>query len=292
MAIQWYPGHMAKAKRQMIEKIKLIDVVIELVDARIPLSSRNPLIDEIAANKPRLLILNKADMADHNLTDDWIHYFKEKGYSAHAVNAQSGKGTASIPDWVHDLTAAKREKLESKGFRARADRALIIGIPNVGKSTLINRLAKRKIAKIGDRPGVTKGQQWIKVGKTMELLDTPGILWPKFEDPEVGLKLAATGAIKDELIDFQDIAVYLLKVLMAKYPNALKDRYGLTDIPQVDGEPTNEEIVELFDAIGKKRGCVIGGGNIDYDRTSELLIREFRTQKIGQITLETPEETR
>ncbi|MFC0612900.1 ribosome biogenesis GTPase YlqF [Scopulibacillus daqui] len=291
MTIQWYPGHMAKAKRQMIEKIKLIDVVIELVDARIPFSSRNPLIDDIAANKPRLLILNKTDMADGQLTAEWINYFKDKGYSAHAVNAQTGKGSENISEWVHELTAAKREKVESKGFRARADRALIIGIPNVGKSTLINRLAKRKIAKIGDRPGVTKGQQWIKVGKTMELLDTPGILWPKFEDPEVGLKLAATGAIKDELIDFQDVAVYLLKVLMVRYPHALKERYGLAEISYEGNEPAIEEIVALFDAIGKKRGCVIGGGNIDYDRTAELVIREFRTQKLGKLTLESPEET-
>ncbi|TCP29168.1 Ras superfamily GTP-binding protein YlqF [Scopulibacillus darangshiensis] len=288
MTIQWYPGHMAKAKRQMIEKIKLIDVVIELVDSRIPESSRNPLVDEIAADKPRLLILNKADMADPHVTSAWKDTFKQKGYSVHSVNSQTGEGTKAIPDLVHQLTLKKREKLESKGFNARADRALILGIPNVGKSTLINRLANKKIAKIGDRPGVTKAQQWIKVGKTMELLDTPGILWPKFEDPDVGLRLAATGAIKDELVDFQDIAVFLLKTLWMSYPETLSDRYGISDLPPIEAEPAIEEIVELFDVIGKRRGCVAGGGHIDYDRTAEIIVRDYRSQKLGRLTLERP----
>lgn len=286
--IQWYPGHMAKAKRQMIEKIKLIDVVIELVDARIPESSRNPLVDEIASGKPRLLLLNKADMADKSVTMGWANAYKTQGYSVLAVNSQTGEGTKMIPDLVHQLTAKKRERLESRGYNARADRALILGIPNVGKSTLINRLANKKIAKIGDRPGITKAQQWIKVGKTMELLDTPGILWPKFEDPNVGLKLASTGAIKDELIDFQDIAVFLLKTLVMLYPKDLMGRYGLSNLPEVKGEPPIEDIVELFDAIGKKRGCVIGGGEIDYDRTAEIIVRDYRSQKLGRLTLERP----
>ncbi|WKB34876.1 ribosome biogenesis GTPase YlqF [Terrilactibacillus sp. S3-3] len=288
MTIQWYPGHMAKAKRQMIEKIKQIDVVIELVDSRIPMASRNPLVAEIASGKPQLLILNKVDMADPAATKLWQNHFIEQGAHVHLVNAQTGLGTAKIPEVVHSLTAERRERLESRGFHSRADRALILGIPNVGKSTLINRLAGKRIAKIGDRPGVTTAQQWIKVGKTMELLDTPGILWPKFDDPAVGLKLAATGAIKDELLDFQDVAVFLLKTMLVRYPEQLRDRYGLEKLPEMPTEPVSEAIVQLFDAIGRRRGCVISGGNIDYDRTAELIIRDYRHQKLGALTLELP----
>lgn len=288
MTIQWYPGHMAKAKRQMIEKMKLIDVVIELVDARIPEASRNPLVDEIASEKPRLLLLNKADMADEKVTRKWEAYYREQGYTVLSVNAQTGAGTGKISERVHEMTSDKRSRLESRGFTARADRALILGIPNVGKSTLINRLAKKKIAKIGDRPGITKAQQWIKIGKTMELLDTPGILWPKFEEPEVGLKLAATGAIKDELLDFQDVAVFLLQTLWLHYPMTLTDRYQIDTLPPIESAPPIEEIVDLFDQIGKKRGCMVSGGLIDYDRTAELIIREYRSMKLGPISLERP----
>ncbi|MTT32295.1 ribosome biogenesis GTPase YlqF [Terrilactibacillus sp. BCM23-1] len=289
MSIQWYPGHMAKAKRQMIEKIKLIDVVIELVDARIPESSRNPLVDEISSGKPRILILNKVDMADDRVTTSWAEKYEDQGYSVLKVNAQTGAGTKSIPDLVHRLTADKRAKLENKGFNSRSDRALILGIPNVGKSTLINRLANKKIAKIGNRPGITTAQQWIKVGKTMELLDTPGILWPKFEDQSVGLKLAATGAIKDDLLDFQDVSVFLLKCLLIHYPHELRKRYDLHDLPLFEVEPTVDDIVTVIDDIGKRRGCMMSGGYIDYDRTAELIIREFRGEKLGKITLERPE---
>lgn len=292
MTIQWYPGHMAKAKRQMIEKIKLIDVVIELVDARIPMSSRNPMVDDIVKDKPRLLLLNKLDMADPNKTKLWEAYFQNLGYATLSINSQTGQGTEKIPALVHDLTEVKRRKLEDKGYTARANRALILGIPNVGKSTLINRLAKKKIAKIGDRPGITKSQQWIKVGTSMELLDTPGILWPKFDDPETGLRLAATGAIKDEIIDFQEIAVYLLKELIHSYPDLLKDRYRMHEIEfnHEDGAlPSTEEIIPIFDIIGKHRGCMMSGGFIDYDKTAEIIIRDYRSQKLGRITLETPE---
>ncbi|WP_027726069.1 ribosome biogenesis GTPase YlqF [Tuberibacillus calidus] len=281
MTIQWYPGHMAKAKRQMIEKIKLIDVVVELVDARIPQSSRNPLVDEIAGSKPRLMILNKSDLADPDKTAVWIDYFREKGYEALAVNAQTGEGTKAIPQAVRRLTAERRARSERKGMNPRADRALILGIPNVGKSTLINRLAGKKIAKIGDRPGITTAQQWVKIGKTMELLDTPGILWPKFDDEAIGLRLAATGAIKDEILDSQEIAVFILRFLLENDPVALKERYQLSALPE-------DDIVFLFDEIGKRRGCMISGGDIDYDKTAEIIIRDFRTQKLGRQTLELP----
>lgn len=288
MTIQWYPGHMAKAKRQMIEKIKQIDVVIELADSRIPMASRNPLVAEIASGKPQLLILNKVDMADKEATKLWQKHFIEQSVNVHLVNAQTGMGTAKIPEVVHNLTAGRRERLESRGFHSRADRALILGIPNVGKSTLINRLAGKRIAKIGDRPGVTTAQQWIKVGSTMELLDTPGILWPKFDDPDVGLKLAATGAIKDDLLDFQDVAVFLLKTMLARYPDQLRERYGLENIPNMPDGPDGDAIIGLFDAIGRRRGCVISGGSIDYDRTAEIIVRDYRHQKLGALTLELP----
>jgi ribosome biogenesis GTPase A len=283
LTIQWFPGHMAKAKRQVVEKLKLIDVVIELVDARIPQSSRNPMIDEIIGTKPRLVLLNKADMADPKKTDEWIRYYKKQGFQALAIDSQTGKGMKQIVSTCQDLMEEKREKLKSKGvINMRAIRVLIIGIPNVGKSTLINRLAEKKAAKTGDRPGITTQQQWIKVGKELELLDTPGILWPKFDDPQVGLRLAVTGAIKDTLLDFQEITVFALKYLSAHYRQLLLERYKLNDIP--------DDVVELFDEIGKRRGCLVSGGLVDYDKTAELVIREIRTMKLGRVTFELPEE--
>lgn len=284
MTIQWFPGHMAKARREITEKLKMIDVVIELVDARIPLSSRNPMIDEIVSSKPRLILLNKADMADDQKTAEWKEYFREQGHKALPIDSQTGKGVKSIPAAARELVSEKLERMVEKGMKPRAVRALILGIPNVGKSTLINRLAGKKIAKTGDRPGITKKQQWIKVGKEMDLLDTPGILWPKFEDQKTGYKLAATGAIKDEILDFQDVAVFTLNFLSEHYPNRLMDRYKLDHIP--------EDIVELFDEIGKKRGFLLGGGWIDYDKTAETVLRELRSGKLGDLTLETPTEER
>ncbi|MBF0708429.1 MULTISPECIES: ribosome biogenesis GTPase YlqF [Bacillales] len=281
MTIQWFPGHMAKARREITEKLKMIDVVIELVDARIPLASRNPMIDEIVSSKPRLILLNKADMADDQKTTEWKHYFQSQGHKALAIDSQTGKGVKSIPAAARELMSDKIDRMIEKGMKPRAVRALILGIPNVGKSTLINRLAGKKIAKTGDRPGITKKQQWIKVGDEMDLLDTPGILWPKFEDQITGYKLAATGAIKDEILDFQDISVYVLKFMSEYYPNRLKDRYHLEDIP--------EDVVELFDEIGKKRGFLMSGGWIDYDKTAETVLRELRSGKLGDVTLETPE---
>ncbi|UTR10885.1 ribosome biogenesis GTPase YlqF [Evansella sp. LMS18] len=280
MAIQWYPGHMAKARRQAQEKLKLIDVVIELVDARIPLSSRNPVIDELAKGKPRLMLLNKSDLADPALTEKWVNYFEGKGFSVLKIDAQKGTGVKSVPEEVQLLAKPLTDKMRAKGMNPRAVRALILGIPNVGKSTIINRLANKRIAKIGDKPGVTKAQQWIKVGKEMELLDTPGILWPKFEDQAVGYRLALTGAIKEEIVDLQDLSVFLLRFLKEEYPGRLKERYKLDDIP--------DDVVELFDEIGKKRGALMGGGMVDYDRVAEILFREFRSGTMGRITMERP----
>ncbi len=282
MTIQWFPGHMAKARRQVTEKLKLVDIVIELVDARIPLSSRNPMIEEIIGQKPRLVLLNKADMADPVKTDQWITYFEEQGIKALAVNAQGGKGLHSIVQSAKDILKEKFDRMKSRGMRPRAIRAMIVGIPNVGKSTLINRLAKKNIAKTGNTPGVTKAQQWIKVGKELELLDTPGILWPKFEDESVGYKLALTGAIKDTILNLQDIALYGLNFLEANYPERLKERYSLDEIP--------EEILAKFDAVGKKRGCLMAGGEVDYDKTSEVIIRDIRNVQLGPMTFDMIEE--
>ncbi|WP_015863428.1 ribosome biogenesis GTPase YlqF [Parageobacillus toebii] len=281
MTIQWFPGHMAKAKREVQEKLKLIDIVFELLDARIPLSSRNPMIHEILGNKPRIVLLNKADMADETVTEQWIAYFERQQLHALAIDAQTGTGIRQIVSAAKEMLKDKFAKMAAKGIKnPRPMRALIVGIPNVGKSTLINRLAGRNIAKTGDKPGVTKAQQWIKVGKEMELLDTPGILWPKFEDEEVGLKLATTGAIKDTILNLQDVAVYALNFLKQHYPERLKERYSLDDIPG--------EIVALFDAIGKRRGCLVSGGAVDYDKVSEIVLHDIRTEKLGRLSFETP----
>ncbi|WP_416150969.1 ribosome biogenesis GTPase YlqF [Salipaludibacillus sp. HK11] len=282
MTIQWYPGHMAKAKRQVLEKLKLIDVVIEIVDARIPLSSRNPMVDELTSHKPRLVLLNKSDLADPVATEKWTTYFETKGWASLVIDAQRGKGMSDIPLKVKELSKTLLDKFAAKGINPRALRALILGIPNVGKSTVINRIANKRITKIGDRPGITKQQQWIKVGKEIELLDTPGILWPKFEDQDVGFRLALTGAIKEEIFDFQETVVFLLDYLKEVYPNLLKNRYNLTELP--------EDVGELFDAIGKRRGCLVSGGLVDYDRVAEIVFRDFRQGKLGKISLEHPEQ--
>ncbi|WP_174733907.1 ribosome biogenesis GTPase YlqF [Mesobacillus harenae] len=281
MTIQWFPGHMAKARREVTEKLKLVDVVFELVDARIPYSSRNPMIDEIIQHKPRVVLLNKADMADKGVTAAWVRHFKEKGVTALPINSQAGVGLKQIVSEANLVLKEKFDRLKAKGVRPRAIRAMIVGIPNAGKSTLINRLAGKNIARTGNTPGVTKAQQWIKVGKEMELLDTPGILWPKFEDQNVGLKLALTGAIKDTILNLQDIAVYALRFLEENYPERLKERYKLAEIP--------EDIAVLFDKIGILRGCRISGGEVDYDKVAELVIREVRSEKMGPLSFERPE---
>lgn len=281
MTIQWFPGHMAKARREIEEKMKLIDIVIELVDARIPQSSRNPMLDQVIKDKPRLLVLNKVDLADENVTRAWIRYFEQQGMNVISVNSKKGQGMKEIIQSSREMLQEKREKLVAKGVKNRPIRALIVGIPNSGKSTLINRMAKKNIAKTGNRPGVTTQQQWIKVGKDFELLDTPGILWPKFEDESVGLRLAATGAIKDQLLDFTDIATFLLTYYKKEYPDRLKERYDLKELP--------EDIVLLYEEIGKRRGCFIRKNEIDYEKVAELLIRETRNGQLGRLSFEKPE---
>ncbi|AOM83205.1 ribosome biogenesis GTPase YlqF [Salisediminibacterium beveridgei] len=283
MTIQWYPGHMAKARRQVQEKIKQIDVVIEVADARAPLASRNPLVDEMTSSKPRLMILNKADLADPEYNRLWADYFEKKGDAVILADAQKGKGIREIPVKVKELAEPLLAKWARKGIRPRSIRALIIGIPNSGKSTVINRLAGKRITKIGDKPGVTKAQQWIKLNKELDLLDTPGILWPKFEDPNVGQMLALTGAIKEEIFDYDESADYLLRFLGEHYQTLLMKRYQLETIP--------EKIEDLYDQIGHKRGILIAGGRIDYERVSELIFRDFRNGHFGRITLEFPPKT-
>ena len=282
MTIQWFPGHMAKARREVSEKLKLVDIIFELVDARLPLSSRNPMIDQVTNQKPRLLILNKQDMADESETRKWLAYFDERGHKAVAINSLEGKGLQVVTKAAQEILAEKWARMKAKGMKPRAIRAMIVGIPNVGKSTLINRLAKKNIAKTGNTPGVTKAQQWIKVGKELELLDTPGILWPKFEDQEVGYKLALTGAIKDTVTNMEDLAVYGLRFLATHYPERMKERYQL--------EFMHEELVSTFDHIGKLRRVFGPGGEIDYDQVAELIVRDIRSQHLGKLTFDFVDE--
>lgn len=278
MTIQWFPGHMAKARREVTEQLKLVDIVFELVDARLPLSSRNPMIDEVIHQKPRLLILNKMDLADEQETARWIRYFEEQGVRAIAINSFEGKGLQAVTKAAKEVLAPKIERMKKRGIRPGAIRAMIVGIPNVGKSTLINRLAHKNIAKTGNKPGVTKAQQWIKYGKELELLDTPGILWPKFEDPEIGQKLALTGAIKDTIVNMEDLAVYGLRFLSEHYTERLEDRYGFSSAA--------ENTADLFDAVGARRQAYTTGGEIDYDKVAELIIQDVRSGNFGRLTFD------
>jgi ribosome biogenesis GTPase A len=284
MTIQWFPGHMAKARREVTEQLKLVDIVFELVDARLPLSSRNPMIDELIQHKPRLLILNKADLADSSETTKWIQYFKNEGTPAVAINSFQGQGLQAVTKAAKEILEPRTERMRKRGIRPGAIRAMIVGIPNVGKSTLINRLAKKNVAKTGNKPGVTKAQQWIKYGKELELLDTPGILWPKFEDKEAGYKLAITGAIKDTLLNMEDLALYGLRFLEQKYPNRLMERY---DISTVGAE--QDEIIKLFDHIGARRNVYTTGGEVDYDKVSEIVVQDIRNEHLGKLTFDSVE---
>jgi ribosome biogenesis GTPase A len=288
MTIQWFPGHMTRARRQIEEKLKLIDVAIELLDARLPASSRNPMIAEILGAKPRLVLLNKSDMADPAVTERWVERLAEDSVKVLPIDASAGTNVKELLPRAKELMAPKYESWRKKGMEPRALRTLIVGIPNVGKSTLINRLAGRAVAATGDRPGVTKGQQWIKFGKEMDLLDTPGILWPKFEDPIVGLRLAASGAIRDDILNSEDVAFYLSKYLAVHYPSVFEDRYGIEKLPD-DLENPNE-VVELLEAIGKRRGAIMSGGKINLKKASDVFLHDLRTGKLGRITLETPEQ--
>ena len=277
MNFQWYPGHMTKARRMMQENIKLIDLVIELVDARIPMSSRNPDIDELGKNKVRLILLNKSDLADDKYTEEWMEYFRKKGYAVVKVNSKKGGGVKSIQGVIQEACKEKIERDRKRGILNRPVRAMVVGIPNVGKSTFINALAGKACAKTGNKPGVTKGKQWIRLNKNVELLDTPGILWPKFEDQIVGLRLAFIGSIKDEIMNLEELAAELIGFLKRCYPGILAEKYGITE--QDDNYGCLAETAE-------KRHCLVRGSELDISKASTLLLDDFRNGRIGRITLE------
>lgn len=277
MNVQWYPGHMTKAKRQMQEDIKLIDLIIELVDARVPLSSRNPDIDEIGKNKARLILLNKADLADETQNEAWKAYFQEKGFYVVKVDSRNGAGMKMVQNVIQEACKEKTERDRKRGIKNRPIRAMVAGIPNVGKSTFINTFAGKACAKTGNKPGVTKGKQWIRLNKNVELLDTPGILWPKFEDQEVGKRLAFIGSIKDDILNMEELALELISYLCEKYPGTIEERYHIPE----EGEP-----VDILGAIAKVRGCLKKGEELDYTKATGILFEEFRSGKIGRITLE------
>lgn len=278
MNIQWYPGHMTKAKRAMKEDIKLIDLIIELVDARVPLSSRNPDIDELGAGKARIVLLNKSDLADERCNSAWESYFVAKGCHVIKVNSKSGAGLKQINGVVQEACKEKIERDRRRGILNRPVRAMVVGIPNVGKSTFINSFAGKACAKTGNRPGVTKGNQWIRLNKSLELLDTPGILWPKFEDQQVGIRLALIGSVNDEILNKDELAMELIRFLTKKYPRVLSERYGIE----------TEDALEALMQVAQARACLAKGGELDLVKASNLLIDDFRNGKLGRMTLELP----
>lgn len=285
MNIQWFPGHMAKTRRLITENLKLVDIVVELKDARIPYSSTNPILREILGNKPRVIALNKCDMADERALKEWVEYYKSQGITAVPVDSIKGTGIGTLKNEIKNALREKTQKEIEKGMKERDPRMMVVGIPNVGKSSFINKLSGRAGAKTGDRPGVTTAKQWIRISGGYELLDTPGILWPKFEDEFVGRNLAFTGAIRDEVYDIAEAACELCTLLAQKAPETLCEKYKLTSVEGLMGH----EI--LFD-IGKKRGCLISGGDVDYDRAARILLDEFRACKLGKVVLETPEDVK
>lgn len=283
MNIQWYPGHMTKTRRQMENDVKLVDLVAEVIDARIPISSRNPDIDAMTGDRPRLIIFNRVDQADQVMTARWVAWFKAKGYGVLETDAKSGKGVNQFSAAAKNVLKDKLAGWKAKGQVGRPIRAMVVGVPNVGKSTFINKVARRKSAKAGDRPGVTRGKQWVSVDAGLELLDTPGILWPKFEDEVTGLHLAFTGAVKDEVTDVEGLACALLELLRDRYPKALEERYKLTRLEDLQGW-------ELLEQCARKRGMLVSGGEVDTERMAKVLLDEFRGGKLGCFTLEIPEQ--
>ena len=282
--IQWFPGHMAKTRRLIAANLSLVDAVVEIVDARAPLSSRNPEMDHMTKNKPRLVLLNKSDLADERTTQQWINYFRQNGSEALAVDCKSGKGLKAIlPAIKNTVLKELMDKRAKNGMTGAAIRLMIVGIPNVGKSSLINKLAGSKRAKVEDRPGVTRTKQWVKLDNNTELLDMPGVLWPKFEDQDVAVRLAFTGAISDDILDIETLAMKLLAYLAGNYPNSLKERYKI----ELSDEDTG---LELLEKVGKKRGMMISGGEINTERAAITVIDEFRSGKLGRITLEAPQK--
>ena len=283
MEIQWFPGHMAKTRRLISESLKLVDVVIELVDSRLPLSSRNPEIDSIVGTRPRILVLNKCDISDEAVNLHWLEYFKSRGTAAFLADSRSGNGFSALMPAVDAVLKEKFERDRSRGIQRSSVKMMVVGIPNVGKSSFINRLASGHSAKTGDRHGVTTAKQWIRISGKYELLDTPGMLWPKFDSPDAGRKIAFTGGIKDEIMDIEELAYFLIGFLKKNYPERLIERYKLSE------SDLNEDDWDIVIKIGKKRGCIISGGETDTHRASALILDEFRSAKLGRISLETPE---
>lgn len=281
--VQWFPGHMAKTRRLIKESLSMVDGVTELLDARIPLSSRNPEIEQITAGKPRIILLNKCDVADDEATAKWIKYFKDNGSFALAVDCRSGKGLNAYRPTVRKALKEKIEANEAKGMGGKSLRIMVVGIPNTGKSSFINKMAGKNRADVADKPGVTRRTQWFNIGSGIELLDTPGVLWPKFDDPAVGDKLAFIGSVKDEILDSETMAVRLLGVLKSEYPDRLAERYKLGN-----ADFKNIESYELLELIGKKRGMLISGGEIDTERAAVMLMDEYRAGRLGKITMELP----
>jgi ribosome biogenesis GTPase A len=279
MDYQWYPGHMTKAKRMMEENIKLIDLVIEIIDARIPFSSRNPDIDSLAKNKSRIILLNKSDLADDSANQAWIDYYKSKGFYCLKINAKNGYGIKQVTPLINEACSEKIARDKAKGIQNRPIRAMIVGIPNVGKSTFINAFAGKACTKTGNKPGVTKGKQWIHINKTLELLDTPGILWPKFDDKLVGMRLAMIGSMNDQVINLEDLSFEILKFIKENYPGFINARYEIDE---------NREILEIMDEIGSIRGCLKKGSMIDYEKLAGVIADDFRSGRLGRITLERP----
>lgn len=277
MNVQWYPGHMTKAKRQMQEDIKLIDIIIELVDARVPLSSRNPDIDELGRNKSRLILLNKADLADERQNEGWREYFQKKGFFVVQVDSRKGTGMKTIQNTIQEACREKIERDRKRGIKNRPIRAMVVGIPNVGKSTFINSFAGKACTKTGNKPGVTKGKQWIRLNKGVELLDTPGILWPKFEDQEVGVRLALVGSVKDDILNLEELSLKLIDYVKTRYKGALKERYGADE---------EKPAVAVLEEIARARGCLKKGEELDYAKAARILFDDFRGGKLGRISLE------
>ena len=289
VSISWYPGHMAKTKRQIIDDMKLVDVVIELLDARIPKSSQNPDIQGMVKNKKRIVILNKSDLADEKETKKWIEYFKKKNILAIEVDSNQGKGIKQVSQSIEKIMEDELKIQNSKGRIRKTIRVMIVGIPNVGKSSFINRISKKTTMTVGNKPGVTRQKQWIRIGNQIELLDTPGVLWPKFESEEVGLNLAYTGSIKEEILEKTEIAYNLLKFLDKNYPNDLYAKYKISEQELSEIKENPQYVLELMYLIGKKRGALISGGNIDEEKVSKIILDDFKNGRIGKITLEKAE---
>lgn len=291
--IQWFPGHMAKARREMTASLKQVDAVLELVDSRLPEASRNPLLDELIQSKPRIIVMTRTDLADPVQTEAWVSQYRQSGIPVVGVDAKAGQGMNRIVDALHSATREKREKQVQRGIRPRPIRSMVVGIPNVGKSSLINRLARKSVAKTGDKPGITKAQQWIRIG-AVELLDTPGVLWPKFDDEHVAYRLAVSGAIKSDILDTTDVCSYFILWCSRHYPELLSAKYGVTDLPNAEWTGSAEAItltMPVLEAIAKRRGLLAAGGVANIERAADAVLRDVQTGGVGRLSFEWAHET-